>query len=67
MVKIRELAEKLIVLAGKTPGTEVPIIYTGLRPGEKLYEELFMRWIRFSWTRYWEIISDPGGPEYGKG
>jgi len=26
-----------------------------------------LRWIRFSWTRYWEIISDPGGPEYGKG
>jgi hypothetical protein len=28
---------------------------------------LSVRWIRFSWTRYWEIISDPGGPEYGKG
>jgi hypothetical protein len=25
-----------------------------------------MRWIRFSWTRDWEIISDPGGPEDGK-
>ena len=40
-VKIRELAEKLILLAGKTPGKDVEIIYTGLRPGEKLYEELF--------------------------
>ena len=41
LVKIRELAEKLIMLAGRTPGEDVPIIYTGLRPGEKLYEELF--------------------------
>ncbi|MDP3183271.1 MAG: nucleoside-diphosphate sugar epimerase/dehydratase [Desulfobaccales bacterium] len=41
LVKIRELAEKLIMLARRTPGEDVPIIYTGLRPGEKLYEELF--------------------------
>ena len=40
-VKIMTLAEKLIVLAGKTPGKDIEIILTGLRPGEKLYEELF--------------------------
>uniref|UniRef100_A0A7V4LD34 Polysaccharide biosynthesis protein n=1 Tax=Desulfobacca acetoxidans TaxID=60893 RepID=A0A7V4LD34_9BACT len=40
-VKIRELAEKLILLAGKTPGKDIQMVYTGLRPGEKLYEELF--------------------------
>lgn len=40
-VKIRALAENLIMLAGKDPGSEVSIIYTGLRPGEKLSEELF--------------------------
>jgi FlaA1/EpsC-like NDP-sugar epimerase len=40
-VKIRELAEKLILLAGKTPGDGIEIVYTGLRPGEKLFEELF--------------------------
>jgi FlaA1/EpsC-like NDP-sugar epimerase len=40
-VKIRDLAEKLILLAGKTPWKDVDIKYVGLRPGEKLYEELF--------------------------
>lgn len=40
-VKIRYLAEQMITLAGKTPDVDIEIIYTGLRPGEKLYEELF--------------------------
>lgn len=40
-VKIRELAEKLIILAGKMPGRDIEIRYIGLRPGEKMYEELF--------------------------
>jgi FlaA1/EpsC-like NDP-sugar epimerase len=40
-VKIRYLAEQMIRLAGREPHTEIPIEYVGLRPGEKLYEELF--------------------------
>ncbi len=40
-IKIRYLAEQMIKLAGKAVGKDIDIVYTGLRPGEKLYEELF--------------------------
>jgi FlaA1/EpsC-like NDP-sugar epimerase len=39
-VKIVDLAKKMIKLAGLTPGKDIAIEFTGLRPGEKLYEEL---------------------------
>ncbi len=39
-IKIDQLARDLIKLSGLEPDIDIPVVYTGLRPGEKLYEEL---------------------------
>ena len=55
-VPIRLLAEQMIRLAGKQPGRDIAIVYTGLRPGEKLHETLFHADERYRPTSHPKIL-----------
>lgn len=55
-VKIHYLAEQMIRLAGKRPGEDIRIEFTGLRPGEKLFEELFHPQEDYQPTRHPKIM-----------
>ena len=55
-VKIAYLADQLIRLSGKRPGEDIKIEYTGLRPGEKLYEELFHESEKLAGTTHPKIL-----------
>lgn len=55
-VPIRLLAEQMIRLAGKQPGRDIAIVYTGLRPGEKLHEILFYADERYRPTQHPKIL-----------
>jgi FlaA1/EpsC-like NDP-sugar epimerase len=39
-IRIADLAKKMVKLSGLTLGKDIQIVFTGLRPGEKIYEEL---------------------------
>jgi FlaA1/EpsC-like NDP-sugar epimerase len=55
-VKIARMAEELVRLSGKIPGKDVDIIFTGLRAGEKLYEELITQDEGVLSTKYEKIM-----------
>lgn len=55
-VRITDLAEDLIRLSGLEPGKDVEIVYTGIRPGEKLSEELWDRWASYEPTSHPDIV-----------
>jgi len=58
-VKIIDLAEKMVRLAGFEPYKEIDIIFTGLRPGEKMYEELLVDYSQVHKTENEKIFIEP--------
>ena len=61
-IKVADLARNMIVLSGLVPGKDVEIVFTGLRPGEKLYEELFEASERVDPTAHVKINRAVGAP-----
>ncbi|MHC4863063.1 MAG: polysaccharide biosynthesis protein [Planctomycetota bacterium] len=55
-VKIIDLAKELITLSGFVPGDDIEILYSGTRPGEKLFEELSIKGENMQPTRHSKIV-----------
>ncbi|MCD6327936.1 polysaccharide biosynthesis protein [bacterium] len=55
-IRIVDLAKDLIRLSGLTPGEDIEIVYTGLRPGEKLFEELLLKGENLKTTGHRDIL-----------
>lgn len=65
-VRITDLAETMIRLSGYEPGRDIEIVFTGVRPGEKLHEELFTEGERKEATRHERIfVARMNGHENG--
>ncbi len=61
-IKVVDLARNMIVLAGLVPDKDIQIVFTGLRPGEKLYEELFEDGMQVEPTTHRKIQRALGTP-----
>lgn len=64
-VKILDLAKNMIRLAGYVPGEDIQIEFTGQRPGEKLYEDLFSEREKMKETYHEKILISNESPQYG--
>ena len=60
-IRIVDLAEDLIHLSGLEVGGDIEIVYTGLRPGEKLFEEVFLASEEYQPTRHEKIFASLNG------
>jgi FlaA1/EpsC-like NDP-sugar epimerase len=61
-IRTADLAEKMIRLKGLEPGRDIKIVYTGLRPGEKLHEELLASSEKLYNTHHPKIFLTEGRP-----
>jgi FlaA1/EpsC-like NDP-sugar epimerase len=62
-IRIVDLAKDLIELSGLEIGQDVDIVYTGLRPGEKLFEELFGKGEEYTTTEHDQILISCNGTQ----
>jgi len=65
-ISIEALAREMILLSGLVPDQDIKIVYTGMRPGEKLYEELFLREEKVFKTAHPKIMKVEGKNSFSR-